>query len=63
MWHDQTPRRFRRDDEREDVVGVRREVPYTIIVSTTDGKSSLLTPHLGIHGRSTHGPNRVVVRR
>jgi hypothetical protein len=34
VWHDQTPRKFRRDDERvDDVVGVRKDVPYTIIVS------------------------------
>ena len=34
VWHDKTPRRSRRDDEREDeLVGVRKEVPYTIIVS------------------------------
>jgi hypothetical protein len=41
VWHDQTPRRFRRDDE-DEVVGVRREVPYTVIVSTA-GSKPLLT--------------------
>jgi hypothetical protein len=60
VWHDQTPRKFRRD-EREEMVGVRRDVPYTIIVSTTGGMSSLLTP-LGIYGCPTHGRDIVVVR-
>jgi len=34
VWHDQTPRKFRRDDEREDeLVGVQKDAPYTIIGS------------------------------
>jgi len=41
VWHDQTPRKFRRDDERvDDVVGVRKDVPYTII-------GSMAAPYMG----------------
>jgi hypothetical protein len=40
VWHDQTPRKFRRDDERVDeVVGVRKDAPYTIVVSGADERS------------------------
>jgi hypothetical protein len=34
VWQDQTPRKFRRDEERPDeLVGIRKDAPYTIIVS------------------------------